>query len=147
MLIVTTGVASAQSVIDQHFKAINDHNLNAVSATYSPDAQILSPNWEGAKTGADGINEVYSRYFKSTPDLAYTVSNVINNGNNVVVEYAFSGTLSSPESGTPDYMKGKKYTINGCAIFVLKDNKISKETDYFDQVAFLKQVGFFDQNH
>jgi ketosteroid isomerase-like protein len=42
-------------------------------------------------------------------------------------------------------MKGKKYTINYCAIFTIKNGKIVKETDYFDQVAFLRQVGFFDQ--
>jgi hypothetical protein len=41
-------------------------------------------------------------------------------------------------------MRGKKYTLQGCAVFVLKDNKIVKETDYFDQVAFLRQAGFFD---
>jgi len=42
-------------------------------------------------------------------------------------------------------MKGKKYTLNYCAILTISKNKITKETDYFDQVAFLRQVGFFDQ--
>ncbi|HVS91500.1 MAG TPA: ester cyclase [Mucilaginibacter sp.] len=72
---------------------------------------------------------------------------VITSGNSVVVEYTFTGTLSAPEAGTPDYMKNKKYTLQGCAVFGLKDNKIVKETNYFDQVAFLRQVGFFDQTH
>jgi hypothetical protein len=63
------------------------------------------------------------------------------------VEYTFGGTLSNPEAGTPEYMKDKKYMTQGCVIFVLKGNKIVKETNYFDQVAFLRQVGFFDQNH
>ena len=74
------------------------------------------------------------------------MTNIINAGDNVIVEYTVSGTLSNPESGTPDYMKGKKYSLGYCAIFAIKDGKIIKETDYFDQVAFLKQVGFFDQH-
>ncbi|MBS1531361.1 MAG: nuclear transport factor 2 family protein [Bacteroidetes bacterium] len=148
MLALTVNVALAQSnLIDEHYKAINAHDVKTIASEYAVDAQIFSPNWEGAKNGAEGATEVYSRYFKSTPNLVYTITNTINVGNTVVIEYTFSGTLSNPEAGTPDYMKGKKYTTQGCAVFVLKDNKIVKETDYFDQVAFLRQVGFFDQNH
>ena len=56
-----------------------------------------------------------------------------------------AGTMAKPENGEPAYMEGKKYTLQCCAIFVMKNNKIVKETNYFDQVAYLKQVGFFDQ--
>jgi steroid delta-isomerase-like uncharacterized protein len=148
LLLFSIGKAMAQStVIDEHFKAINNHDIKAVVATYTSDAQVFSPNWEGAKVGQDSVSNVFSRYFKSTPDLVYKMINTINAGNKITVEYSFSGTLSNPEGGTPDYMKGKKYTLQGCAIFILKGNKIVKETNYFDQVAFLKQVGFFDQNH
>jgi steroid delta-isomerase-like uncharacterized protein len=134
------------NVIDEHYKAINNHDVKTIATEYTADAQAFSPNWEGAKVGPDGATDTFTRYFKSTPDLSYTVTNSVIGGNSVTVEYTFTGTLSSPEAGTPDYMKGKKYTLQGCAIFVLKDNKIVKETNYFDQVAFLRQVGFFDQH-
>ena len=139
------GFAQTPKLIYDHFKALIAHDVKSIAAEYSDDAQILSPNWEGAKVGTAGITEVYSRYFSSTPDLAYKVVNVINAGENVIVEYTSGGTLSNPEAGTPDYMKGKKYMLNYCAIFTIKNDKIIKESDYFDQVAFLKQVGFFEQ--
>ncbi|MBS1525584.1 MAG: nuclear transport factor 2 family protein [Bacteroidetes bacterium] len=137
----------SSNVIDEHYKAINNHDIKTIASEYAGDAQAFSPNWEGAKVGPDGATDTFTRYFRSTPDLSYTVNNRISTGNSVVVEYTFTGTLSAPEAGTPDYMKGKKYTLQGCAVFILKDNKIAKETNYFDQVAFLRQVGFFDQNH
>lgn len=143
---LTKPVFAQSGAIEAHYKAINDHDVKAIAAGYTADAAVSSPNWEGAKAGPDSIAVVFKRYFSSTPDLAYTVTNVIDAGNTVVAEYTFSGTLSNPEGNTPDYMKGKKYTLKGCAVFVLKDGKIAKETDYFDQVAFLRQVGFFDQN-
>jgi ketosteroid isomerase-like protein len=39
-------------------------------------------------------------------------------------------------------------TKMGCFsdIITIKNGKIIKETDYLDQVAFLKQAGFFDQH-
>ena len=132
-------------LIDDHFKALIAHDVKSIAADYADDAQLLSPNWEGPKVGLSGVTEVYTRYFSSTPDLVYKVVNVINAGENVVVEYTSGGTLSNPETGTPGYMKGKKYMLNYCSVFTIKNNKIIKESDYFDQVAFLKQVGFFDQ--
>src|SRR3569833_864170 len=142
-LICLTAWAYGQTprIIDEHFKALTSHDVKAIVAGYSGDAKVFSPNWEGAKTGATGITEVYTRYFSSTPDLAYKVLNTINAGDNVVVEYTSGGTLSNPESGTPDYLKGKKYSLVYCAVFTLKDGKIIKESDYFDQLVFLRQVG------
>jgi steroid delta-isomerase-like uncharacterized protein len=145
-----TGVqyASAQSsdLITEHFRLLNSHDVKALANEYANDAQVFSPNWEGTKIGPAGITEAYTRYYKTTPDLTYKVSSIIKAGDNVIVEYSFSGTMTKPEAGEPAYMEGKKYTLQSCVIFVIKNNKIVKETNYFDQVAFLRQVGFFDQH-
>jgi steroid delta-isomerase-like uncharacterized protein len=147
ILIASVNFVFAQSnIISDHFKALTQHDVKAIADGYANDAQVYSPNWEAAKTGPAGITEVYTRYFSSTPDLVYKVDSIINAGENIVAEYTVTGTLSNPEGNTPAYMKGKKYTLNHCAIFTIKNGKIIKETDYFDQVAFLKQAGFFDQH-
>ncbi|MFB9841751.1 nuclear transport factor 2 family protein [Mucilaginibacter ginsenosidivorans] len=145
-LLTLNVIAQSQNVIEGHFKALNSHDVKVIAAGYTADAQVFSPNWEGAKAGEESLKETYGRYFKSTPDLAYTVTNTIDAGDKVIVEYTWTGTLSNPEGGEPEYMKGKKYLLKACAIFELKGDKIAKETVYFDQVAFLKQVGFFDQH-
>jgi steroid delta-isomerase-like uncharacterized protein len=137
--------AQSDQLIAIHFKALKEHQIDAIKASYADDAKVYSPNWEGAKTGQAGITEIYSRYFSSTPDLDYTLTNTITAGDQVIVEYTFSGTLSNPEASSPAYMKGRKYTLNCCAIFTIANGKITLEKDYFDQVAFLRQVGFFDQ--
>jgi steroid delta-isomerase-like uncharacterized protein len=148
VLLTVNYEAKSQSAnpIDTHFKALISHDVAAIAAGYADNAEIYSPNWEGAKKGREGVTEVYSRYFKSTPDITYRVSHIISSGDNVVVEYTSAGTLSNPEGSTPAYMKDKKYTVSYCAVFTLKNGKIIHEADYFDQVAFLRQVGFFDQH-
>ncbi|MBB3054000.1 nuclear transport factor 2 family protein [Mucilaginibacter gotjawali] len=133
-------------VISRHFEALSKHDVKAIAAEYADSAKVYSPNWEGAKTGKAGISEIYTRYFASTPDLLYKVNHIINAGEYIVAEYTVSGTLSMPEANTPAYMKDKKYMLDYCAVFTIKGDKIIKETDYFDQVAFLRQVGFFDQH-
>src|SRR6202000_208075 len=134
---VKTTYAQSSDLITEHFKALNSHDIKILASEYADDAQIFSPNWEGAKVGPAGITEAYTRYYKTTPDLVYTITNTVKAGDNVIVEYSWSGTMAKPEPGEPAYMEGKKYTLKSCVIFVIKNNKIVKETNYFDQVAFL----------
>ena len=147
-LVLSVQVLKAQTtdLISEHFKLLNSHDINGLASEYAIDAMIYSPNWKGPKIGPTGITEVYSRYYKTTPDLAYAVSNIIKSGDNIIVQYSWGGTMSKPENGEPSYMEGKKYMLECCAIFVIKNNKIIKETNYFDQVAYLRQVGFFDKH-
>ncbi len=124
---------------------MNSHDVKALAQEYSLDAQLFSVNWEGAKIGPAGVTEAYTRYFATSPDMVYVITNIIKAKNNFIVEYSSTGTMAKPEKGEPTYMTGKKYTLKNCAIFIIKKNLIIKETTYFDQVAFLRQVGFFDQ--
>ena len=77
-----TQISRAQStdLIDEHFKLLNSHNIQGLASEYADDAQVFSPNWEGAKIGPSGITEVYMRYYKTTPDLNYTVTGTIKAG-------------------------------------------------------------------
>jgi steroid delta-isomerase-like uncharacterized protein len=145
LVVGTNTYSQTPKLIDDHFKALTTHNVKAIAAGYADSAEVYSPNWEGAKKGVAGITEVYERYFSSTPDLQYHVTDIIDAGSHVIVQFTSGGTLSNPEGSTPAYMKDKKYLLNYCAIFTITNGKIIKETDYFDQVAFLRQVGFFDQ--
>jgi len=86
VLAFATGSAFGQSskLIDDHFIALNRHDVKAIVAGYSADAQIYSPNWEGVKTGAEDISIIYTRYFTSTPDLSYKVTNTIYAGDHQI---------------------------------------------------------------
>lgn len=147
-LVLSTQVLKAQTtdLISEHFKLLNSHDIKGLANEYAIDAMIYSPNWEGPKVGPTGVTEIYGRYYKTTPDLAYSVTNTIKSGNNIIVQYSLGGTMARPENGEPSYMEGKKYTLECCAIFIIKNNKIIKETNYFDQVAYLRQIGFFDKH-
>jgi steroid delta-isomerase-like uncharacterized protein len=137
---------STKDIAIQWIELLNKHDTVTLSALYSSTAQITSPNWEGKKSGRDEIRQVYSRYFTSTPDLQHVISNIIATDTTVTMEYNFSGTLKTPEKNTPEYMRGKKYSLDACTIMTIHDGRITKQQTYFDQVAFLRQVGFFEHS-
>ncbi len=124
---------------------LNSHDTVAIANMYADDAYIESPNWEEVKRGPSAIREIYKRYFISSPDLKFTIINIITNDTAIVIEYYSSGTMQNLEGNAPEYMRGKKYTLKNCARMNMKNGKITEQRYYFDQVSFLKQVGFFDQ--
>jgi steroid delta-isomerase-like uncharacterized protein len=125
---------------------LSRHDTMALAGLYAESAQLYSPNWEGAETGPAGARKVYRRYFSSTPDLTHELTHLIATDSAVVIEYIFHGTFQNPEAGTPAYMQGKKYKLSACTRMDIHDGKIQRQVSYFDQVAFLRQVGFFDQH-
>src|SRR5258708_3384778 len=116
-----------------------------ILCNHTRHAQILSPNWEGARVGPAAVREIYGRYFTGTPDLEQQLTHLIATYSALVIEYISRGTFQNPEKGTPPYMKGKKYELQNCTRLDINHGKIQQQVNYFDQVAFLKQVGFFDQ--
>jgi|GEM_PF-706632 len=135
-----------EAVVRAHFDLLNRHDLNGLARQYAADAAVRSPSWEGVHTGGAAVQAAYGRYFATSPDLRYTVTNVVVAPQAVTVEYRSTGTMTKPENGEPDYMTGKTYTLQNCAVFTVKNGKITTESTYFDQVAFLRQVGFFEQH-
>ena len=123
---------------------LNKHDTVAISNMYSDSARIESPNWEGVVAGPAGIKTVYARYFSGTPDLHHTITHLLANDSSLVIEYQSSGTFLHPEQGTPAYMQGKRYSLQNCTRMIIHEGKIIGQKNYFDQVAFLRQVGFFD---
>ena len=134
-----------RNIAEQWVSLLNAHDSAGLPFLYADTAKLRSPNWEGAKSGMAEIKTIYSRYFSSTPDLQHRIDRITCNDSSVTVEYHFYGTLSNPEAGGPSYMKGKSYYLNACTVMIIRKGKITSQQTYFDQVAFLRQVGFFDQ--
>ena len=114
----THRIGENTALIRTWIELLNKHDTVAIANMYSDSAHLESPNWEGIKTGPAEIKTVYARYFSGTPDLHHLITHLITTDSSIVVEYISEGTFMNPENGS--------------------------QKNYFDQVAFLKQVGFFD---
>ena len=135
-----------KALVNQLFIALNQHNLNGIASLYSDSAIIESPNLPSPEKGKKGIQSIYSRYFISSPDLKYEVIKIHSAESSITIEFNSSGTMNHIEGNGPIYMLNKKYTLKNCMILEIRAHKIIRDISYFDQVSFLRQVGFFD-NH
>lgn len=124
---------------------LNRHDLEALTRLYDDSVQAESSGWEDIKRGPLAIKEAYGRYFLSSPDLRYTLTNLVISDHALVLEYSSAGTMQHLENQVPAYMGGKKYILRNCTRMDIREGKIFKQVTYFDQVSFLRQMGFFDQ--
>lgn len=131
------------SVIEKRFQCMNRHDLPAMENLYDASSIGYSVGWPDTAVGVKAIIEKYKRYFISTPDLYYQIIHTYTTTAGIVVEYTSGGTLTKNETGVPAEWLGKKYTLRNCTIFQVKNDKIIMESSYFDQVSFLKQMGYF----
>ncbi len=127
-------------------EAMNRHDTTVLASFYADSASVESPNWEGFKRGQAEMRTIYRRYFSSTPDLEAKITHLVSTDSCLVIEYDSWGTLENPELQTPEYMRGKKYLLHNCTRMTLQDGKIIQQKTYFDQVSFLRQMGFFEEH-
>lgn len=150
-LIITIWVSACNSngskqIIQNHFNALNRHDIKSLVKDYAPNVQVTSTGWIGIHNGTKELIVDDTRYFHSSPDLKYDIEHAYFSGDSVVtVVYTSSGTLTNADKNTPPNMIGKKYILDQCTIFTIHDNRIVREQTYFDQFSFLRQMGLFDQ--
>jgi len=132
-------------LVKQRFAAMNRHDTDAIAKLYADGAVIQSPNAEKDVLGPAGIRSVYRRYFLTSPDMKYSITRIIPADSSATVEFTFTGTMQHMEDAGAKYMLGKRYTLKSCVILEVHDQKFVRDVSYFDQVAFLRQVGFFEQ--
>lgn len=136
------------TLAQKRFTTMQAHDLHALGALYADCAKVESTGFDKPALGAAGVEEAYRRYFKSSPDLNYHLERMTVGADAVVLEYTSSGTMtqSDLEVPIPEYFRGKPYTLHHATRITVKDGRIAAEMTWFDQVAFLRQMGFFDQH-
>ena len=130
-----------QQIVESMFAAFNRHDVEAMAALYSDDAFIDSPDFDAPKRGQQAIREIYTKYFRQTPDIRDDVKSIVACGDKVFVEFVSSGTIENPPSYAPPQMKGKKFAVKMVSVLEIKNGKIVRDVIYYNQLSFLKQIG------
>lgn len=145
-MLLSCGHDQLKQLVKDHFNALNRHDINMLVKDYDPDVQVTSSGWMGIHNGTRELIFDQTQNFHVSPDLRFDVEHVYFSGDSIItVQYTISGTLTNPAKDTPVSVIGKKYLLDKCTIFTIRDHKIVKEATYYDQFSFLNQMGFFDQ--
>lgn len=115
------------------------HDSTQLAALFTADAiyedlafGLLSHGPAGVKGQADG-------FIQAAPDLIVALTAGFQTADWAAAEWLFSGTDRGLFPGRP--ASGKRFAVRGATIFALRGGKIQRDSDYYNLVTLLQQLG------
>ena len=131
----------AREISDRYTELINAHDADAIGELYADDAVMSEP--AGEFRGRAAIVEYWDGLFTAMPDLSGRDEFKAAAGDTAINEWSMSGTNSGPME-TPEgsiAATGKRVTVGGCDAITVRDGRIQSHRVYYDQLAFMTQLG------
>jgi steroid delta-isomerase-like uncharacterized protein len=133
---------SRLKLVDEHIRAENDHDLDAIMATFGQNAKF---DLNGtALNDRESIRGMYGMFGfggqGSFSDLKAEAWHVHVGETSIIVELLLSGKHTAEFQGIPATNRG--FSIPACAIFDFDDEgTLAGERVYFDGASMLQQLG------
>ncbi|MGK0420736.1 MAG: steroid delta-isomerase-like uncharacterized protein [Polaribacter sp.] len=122
-------------------KIMNERNIDLIN-TDSFDSEVSVITATGPITGIEGFKAYYNNYLTGFSDAKMTIVELYGQGDLMTKHWRFQGTHDGDLFGIP--ATNNKVDIYGVTLIVMKDGKIFKEKDYFDNNVFMKQLGLME---
>lgn len=137
-------VQARRAIVEEHIRCENRHDLEALMATFGPEARYDDEPWGDHRTGRDGVRSYYIELMSALPDLAIEVKHWHEASETLVVEVIIRGTHLGPWRGLP--ATGRRIEFPLCGIYEFDaDDRLAAERIYYDRGAVLSQLGLFHE--
>jgi len=133
-------------ILGRHFnEVLNQGKLEVIDEIYA-DSYVLdapvqtegSVQAHGETHGRDGLKRRVTLFRTAFPDIHFSMDDVIAEGDQVVVQYTFSGTHSGQFGELPP--TGRHISVMGMLIALVKDGKIESAVSVFDSGDMMHQL-------
>jgi steroid delta-isomerase-like uncharacterized protein len=130
-------VESGKAVVQAYIDAWNKHDSVAIDTLLAPDAihEDFAQNFRGR--GSAAIVKFMRGHVAVQPDFKWQVTNSIEEGRYVSLEWTWTGTYTGPDpTGKP--VTNRKISGRGASFAELENRKIKRFSDYFDMASFFR---------
>jgi hypothetical protein len=122
-------------------EAFNQHDLNAVLASWADDGVYSNQSSPADTVGKAAMKKSYGEFFKGLPDVKLDVTKSWAAGDYLVME----GTLTGTNTGDMPSMKlkktGKKVSLRYLEIAKVQNGKLKNSWVFTNGMAFATQLG------
>ncbi|MHA8091895.1 ester cyclase [Aquirufa regiilacus] len=116
--------------------AINEGRTNILDTAYAENVVLHTVPETKGKAAAKAY---YDNYVTGFSDREFIIKETFASGNKLVKYWQFKGKHIGNFFGIP--ATGKSVDVIGCTIATIIGGKITEEQDFFDNLAFFKQLG------
>jgi ketosteroid isomerase-like protein len=137
-------MGQAREVLDRLTEtAVNQRDVDNALELYAADAVVVTPD-AGEIRGREGIRDYWVGFVDAFSDSHYDSTGKYEAGSSAIDEGYYVGTHTAPltlATGESVPPTGKQLKLRSCDIAKVEEGKIVEHHLYFDQAAFLEQLG------
>lgn len=133
----------ARDVVEAAFRGWNAGDLDAMLKDYDDNATFWSTARPEGLRGKAQLREYSQVLFNAFPGVQINITNLIESGDSVAVEYKVSGTHTGPlvTGGRTIPATGKPIEGQGADFLEVRNGKVVSERIYTDNLELLRQLG------
>ena len=135
-------MGQTREVAERYFRNIEKGDVAGAVALVALGAEFTNPL--GAVPVPDGVREMLQGYISAFPDNRYDIKNVLEVGDQVVMEGDWVGTHTGPlplPGGQSLPATGRPVRAPFVTIFRIREGRIFSHRSYWDLAGFLAQLG------
>lgn len=130
---------TSKEILSEWIKAFNDHDVEALTASYHPEAINYQVAAGEPLIGREKIRDDLINFFSAFPDVYADVENLIGDGDWAAWEWLGGGTFKGEFLGVEP--TGKSFKLRGCGFFQMKEGLIIYQRGYWDKLTWFSQIG------
>jgi len=130
-------VETDKAVVTAYVDAWNNRDSTAIDTLMAPDGihEDVAQNFRGK--GPKAVNEFMRGLLAAEPDYKWTVTNTLEDGRFVVLEWTWKGTYTGRDP-LGKQVKSRPTSGRGSSVVEIDNGRIIRFTDYYDDASFFK---------
>ena len=124
--------------VNQWIMAFNTHDVGAIVALYTEDAELFDSGMKHPRHGREEIQQWFSTRFSSIPSINYVPTG------QVFMEDG-QAALTWTTRGKVPLLLGqawlaRRFQVDGVSVFLFRDGLIQKQRGYYDHLSAIEQI-------
>jgi len=130
---------NVEKMVKDYYIAWNSHDAEKITSFFTDDCVYEDLAGGLVNRGKKELGDYIKATFSWSPDVKFEMKSFFSSGNWIGSEWSMSGTHAGDFPGIP--ATGKRFSIRGASVTELRKGKISRNSDYWNMLSFLQQVG------
>jgi steroid delta-isomerase-like uncharacterized protein len=124
--------------VNDWIKAFNAHDLDAIVALYTEDAELFDSGMKRPRRGRKEIRRWFSTRFSSMPSINYMpTGQVFIQDEQVALTWTTRGR--GPRLLGRAWL-ARPFQVEGVSVFLFRDGLIQKQRGYYDHLSAIEQI-------
>jgi len=131
--------AAQEKFLIDYTEAWNSHDTEKTVSFFTDDCVYEELGIGVVKRGKEELRAFINGFFTAFPDTNFELTSSFISGNWYCGEWVWTGTHKGNMAGLP--ATGKRFSIRGVSVGELKEGKIKRNSDYYNKMDLLQQLG------